>query len=167
MVASFSRRLAVVVIGAALTAAGAVAGPAGIAAAADPITTAGAPTLTSPADDAAGAHPLKDVVLQWSPVTGADRYEVQVSPNGDWTNNTVTLPKGGSTVHNVYEMPISLPHSFYYWRVRAFTGSAHPPWSSSRQCLGEWYAPFSRLKLPSSTDPTISWQPVEGASLYR
>src|SRR5437764_11271998 len=88
-----------------------------MAQAADPITTQSAPTLTAPANDPLSATPLKNVVLQWNPVQYAASYEVQISPNGDFTNNTVTLPNNGVTVNNFYEVPLSLPHASYFWHV--------------------------------------------------
>lgn len=28
-----------------------------------------------------------DLVFSWEPMPGATTYEIQISPNGDWTNN--------------------------------------------------------------------------------
>src|SRR4051794_6459051 len=109
IVAFASRRLASVVVGTVCALVSGVAGQVGTAAAAaavDPITNQAAPTLKAPANDPAGNNLLKDVVLQWTAVAHADHYVVQMSPNGDWTNNTVTLPDGGQTVNTVYEVPL-------------------------------------------------------------
>jgi hypothetical protein len=142
-----------------------------IAQAADPITTQGSPTLTAPNDDPGSVTPLKNVVLQWSAVQYAASYEVQISPNGDWTNNTVTLPNGGVTSNNLYEVPLSLPHASYFWRVRGLGSSGgHTAFSSSRQFLREWVAPITTLVTPgdiAAGDPTLAWKPVADASIYR
>jgi hypothetical protein len=123
-----------------------------------------APVLTAPADST--STPLKDVVLKWQPVAGASQYQVQVSPNGAWTNNTVGLPGNGKTVTNLFEVPISLPHDSYFWRVRADVGGVWGPFSAPRQFLREWEAAVSILKQPTSADPTITWAPVTDASEY-
>lgn len=123
-----------------------------------------APTLTAPADNT--STPLKDVVLQWQPVAGASQYQVQVSPNGEWTNNTVTLPGDGITVADLFEMPISLPHDSYFWRARAEVGGSWGPYSAPHQFVREWEAPVNILKAPTSSDPTVVWAPVKDASEY-
>jgi hypothetical protein len=124
-----------------------------------------APVLTGPADNT--TTPLKDVVLTWNAVTGASDYQVQVSPNDEWTNNTVSLPDEGKTVNNLYEMPLSLPHASYFWRVRAEVGGTWSAYSSSRSFLREWEDPFTILKSPTAANPTIAWTPVKAASQYR
>ncbi|MBV9869268.1 MAG: Ig-like domain-containing protein [Frankiaceae bacterium] len=123
-----------------------------------------APVLTGPADNT--TTPLKDVVLTWNAVTGASDYQVQVSPNGEWTNNTVTLPNDGVTVNSLYEMPLSLPHASYFWRVRAEVGGTWSAYSGSRSFLREWEDDFTILRAPTSNNPTVTWTPVQDASEY-
>lgn len=138
-----------------------------------------APKLVSPADDNNESAPLKDVVLKWDPVSGASSYQVQVSPNSNFTNNTVTLPNNGATDATTYELPISLPHSAYFWRVRSVEGSQQGSWSAPFEFLREWDSSttpsgsFTMLTDPSvATDatgmgnPLFSWTPVPDASLY-
>jgi hypothetical protein len=120
--------------------------------------------LTSPADNT--TTPLKHVVLQWKPVAGASKYQVQVSPNAEWTNNTVTLADDGKTPNDLFEMPMSLPHASYFWRVRAKVGSSWSDYATPREFLREWEAPFTILHAPDSTDATVAWTPVNDASLY-
>lgn len=162
-----SRRLATLASGTVLAVLGGLVSQAGTAIAADPITSEAPPTLTAPANDPTGATPLKDVVLRWTSVATATQYQVQLSPNGDWTNNTVTLPDNGKTVNTLYEVPISLPHATYFWRVRALHGTAHTAWSAQRTFLRNWVAPFQMIKTPTASDPTLAWEPVAKASLYR
>jgi hypothetical protein len=123
-----------------------------------------APVLTAPADNT--TTPLKDVVLKWDSVSGASKYQVQVSPNGEWTNNTVTLAGNGVTVATVFEMPISLPHASYFWRVRAQVGGSWGPYATPREFLREWDAPITILNAPDNNDPTVVWAPVQDASVY-
>jgi hypothetical protein len=158
------RRISVLAVAAAATAAMVPGMTAASAAAAVP-----APTLVSPADNPTGnpAQALKDVVLTWTPITGASKYQVQVSPNGSWTNNTVTLPDSGQTVNAVYEMPLSLPHASYFWHVRARVGSTWSAYSASRTFLRDWSVPIVVTQTPTSGDPTLKWNPIQDASLYR
>src|SRR3954471_6892210 len=128
IVALSSRRTGTFVAITALAVLGSLATPLTFASAADPIETQAAPNLVGPADDPTGNDAIKDLVLSWSPVTYATRYQVQISPNGDWTNNVVSLPDSGRTINTTYEVPISLPHAFYFWRVRALHSGAHTAW---------------------------------------
>ncbi|HWA66094.1 MAG TPA: DUF4962 domain-containing protein [Mycobacteriales bacterium] len=158
--ASVSRRIALV-----LATVGAV-----IASVAVPLTPASAardvntPVLLSPANDP--STQLKDVILKWQPVAGASQYQVQVSPNGEWTNNAVTLPNNGDVVDPTFEMPVSLPNATYYWHVRAQVGGVWGRYSGQWTFVKDWVSPITILQQPSSADPTISWAPVKEASLY-
>jgi len=166
-VATFVRRFSTFAV-LAICAAGVQPLVAGTASAADPVSAEAAPILVAPSNDPNGTARLKDVVLDWTPVEHAASYQVQVSPNGDWTNNTVTLPNDGITVNDLYELPVSLPHTSYFWRVRAL-GSAggHTAYSAVRTFLRDWDAPITMLTTPSSADPSLSWAPVPDASVYR
>ena len=163
--ASAHRRLASLILVASLGAVVASVAPATAGTGADPIVKQAPPTLTAPANDK--TTPVKDVVLQWTRVPYASSYEVQLSPNGDFTNNTIDLPNSGTTVATTYEVPLSLPHDEYYWRVRGVDANGHTAWSAQRQFLHDWAVPMQILQTPTATDPTIAWAPVPGASLYR
>ena len=142
-----------------------IAGPVASATAADPITTQAPPTLTAPADNSSTA--IKDVVLKWTAVTYATAYQVQLTPNGDFTNNQVTLPNNGKTVGTTYELPLSVPHDEYFWRVRALDANGSTDWSAVHSFLKDWSNGITILKAPTGTDPSISWTPDPEASLYR
>lgn len=161
---AFSRRLALTAVTAVTAVIGTLALPATVAAAADPISGTAGPTLTDPTD-------THRVVLSWTPSAAslpyATGYELQISPNEDWTNDTVTLPNNGITSNTSYEVPISLPHGYYFWRVRAVDAAGHSNWSAVDQFLRDWSSPMTVLQAPSTADPTIVWTPVPGASLYR
>lgn len=160
---ALSRRIALTALTATTAVIATLALPATMAAAADPITGTNGPTLTAPSD-------THRVVLSWTPSAGSTPYltgyELQISPNADWTNDTVSLPNGGRTSNHTYEVPISLPHGYYYWRVRAVDAGGQSNWSADGQFLREWTDPMTMLQEPTSSDPTIAWAPVPGASLY-
>jgi hypothetical protein len=159
-VASVPRRIALVVVTLGAIVASLVV-PATPAVAALDVST---PVLLSPANDP--STQIKDVILKWEPVSGASQYEVQVSPNGEWTNNAVTLPNGGVVVDPTFEMPVSLPNATYFWHVRAQVGGVWGRYSTQWTFVKDWKAPITVLKQPSSADPTITWAPVKEASLY-
>lgn len=163
--ATVTRRAAVLVLGSATAVLASIAGPIGTASAADPITTQSPPSLTAPADNT--TNPIKDVVLKWTAVTYATTYEVQLSPNGDFTNNLVTLPNNGQTPGTQYELPLSVPHDEYFWRVRALDAKAATAWSSARSFLKDWVNGLDILQAPTGTDPQIIWTPDPEASIYR
>jgi hypothetical protein len=128
-------------------------------------TSSNVPTLTGPANGTSE----KDVVLTWSKVVGASEYQVQVSPNEQWTNNSVTLADNGDSVNTTYEMPLSLPHGAYFWHVRAKVGSTWFAYSTADEFVRSWpNAPIHMITTPTNgSDPTLSWAPVTDASLYR
>ena len=165
MASASHRRIASLISVATLAALGSATLPAVAAPAADPIVNQAAPTLTGPADDK--TTPLKDVVLQWTSVAYATSYQVQLSPNGDFTNNKIDLPDNGSTVATTYEVPLSLPHDEYYWRVRGVDPGGHTAWSEQRQFLHDWAVPLQILQTPTAANPALAWAPVPEASLYR
>lgn len=123
-----------------------------------------APSLISPANDPS-AH-LKDIVFKWTAVSGASQYQVQVSPNREWTNNTVDLPNNGIVVDPLFEMPVSLPNATFYWHVRAQVGGVWSPYSAPWTFVKDWESPITILKSPTTADPTIAWAAVKEASLY-
>ncbi len=111
-----------------------------------------------------------DVVLRWQPVRGAAAYELQVSPNGDWANNTTV----STTVKGVQYAPaVTLDNASYFWRVRAVDAGATAnkgPWSAEGLFTRHWSSVPSLLE-PQDQDvavgePTFSWTPVHNASRY-
>ena len=87
------------------------------------IQFATAPTLISPADNAAGI-PISGITLEWSSVNNATLYEYQYDDNASFTspfsNAVTTLTASTGSL---------LPNTIYYWRVRAGNGSGFSPWS--------------------------------------
>ena len=131
----------------------------------------GTPTLVYPADSAVIAiESVGDLYFDWSAVLGAKTYQLQVSPNADWTNNrTIDVPVKGTR----YAPPVTLNNGNYYWRVRALDAAGTPnlgPWSAVRVFQRGW---GSRPVLQAPSDgniavgvPTFTWTPVSHAAWY-
>lgn len=136
------------------------------------------PALVEPANTT--AVPITDVVLDWEPVPGAASYQVQVSPNGDWSNNVAidVVVKGTRysplTADVRLGEPTTLNNGAYYWRVRARDGMTPQPnlggWSEERQFLRGWTDRPNLLTPADETSttgtPTFSWEPIPHASHY-
>lgn len=134
------------------------------------------PTLLSPApgDD------VTDVVLEWSPVNGAATYQVQVSPNEDFSNNLSVDVVTKSTRYAPNDLKF-LDNGSYYWRVRARDAAPVPNlgnWSQTVEVgAGAERAYFNRMWHQRPTldapapgaevaTPTFRWSPVPHASHY-
>jgi hypothetical protein len=129
--------------------------------------TPAVPVLSTPA---AGAT-ITDVVFRWGAVAGAAKYQIQVSPNGDWANN-ITFDK---TVWGTsYSPPVTLNNASYFWRVRALsvrTPTDTGPWSpDGRQFTRSW-ADVPLQVAPddgelAAEDFLLRWDPVPHAAAY-
>lgn len=88
-----------------------------------------APTLISPANGATGV--LLTPTLDWSDVSSATNYHVQVSYNATFTNiaDSATVNSSQRTI------PVGklLANNIFYWRVKAGNSSGYGPWSTA------WY----------------------------
>ena len=125
-------------------------------------------------------HVITDVALRWSPVDGAATYQVQVSPNPDFSNNvTVDKVVQGTS----YSHATGLPNGSYFWRVRARDAKSVPNlggWSNLIEAAPGQLEPaqFTRswgnrptLLAPDDEDfvvtvPTLRWTAVPHASHY-
>jgi hypothetical protein len=124
------------------------------------------PTLTSPDNGAT----IEQVVLDWDPVAGAAKYQIQVSPNEDFSNNVVV----DSIVWGTrYSPPTGLNNGAYFWHVRARdkeSGSANNGgWSETRVFTRGWPdRPTQTWPLNGATvdEPTFRWTPVDHAAYY-
>jgi hypothetical protein len=144
---------------------------------ANPLDTA-RPVLLSPHD---GAH-VRDVLLEWKPMGGAARYEVEISPNGDWTNG---LLYDVTTDGNTWSPAKTLNNGAYFWRVRGidnvgntslWSDSAGSAWQFTIDPLGvpQRISPMETVVGGVTTYPTVSnnsqfklsWAPVPGAGAY-
>jgi hypothetical protein len=129
------------------------------------------PTLLSPPD--AVGTPVRDITFSWSPVLGAKNYELQISPNGDWTNNLLV---DQTVLGTKYNLPVNINNGSYYWRVRARDAKGpqnNGGWSSEWQFTRNWpqhpdeIAPFyDGVTTPIVGLPRLEWTPVPLASYY-
>lgn len=103
-------------------------------------------------------------------MAGATTYELQINPNGDWTNNQTLT----ATVKSAHYSPITmLDNGSYYWRVRA--RDARSPanlggWSEVRQ-FHVGYPDRVTLLEPADDDmavetPTFRWTAIPRATWY-
>ena len=112
---------------------------------------------------------IKDVNLRWTPVRGADRYELQISPNGDWANNVVLeeLQLKGTS----YSPVLTLNNSSYFWRVRAKDAKTGAPnfggWSDAWKFTRAWdETPTPISPSGTVTEPTFKFTGVSHSSYY-
>lgn len=127
-----------------------------------------APALVGPASPADVPQPVqKDVVLAWAAVPGALGYRVQVSQDGDFSDDVVTLD--ASSVATRLTLPGWLPYAAYRWRVAAQQVTGHGFWSASGAFTKGWR---DRPAAPRTDQgageelPVFAWDPVAGASEY-
>ena len=78
-------------------------------------STLPAPALVTPPDGATGVHPV--AALDWSDVTNASGYEVQVATDAAF--NTVVASDTTLTASAWTVSPTLSPNATYYWRARA------------------------------------------------
>ena len=126
------------------------------------------PTLVAPADGST----VVDTHFSWNPVAGANTYQIQISPNGDWTNN---VTKDVTTFATAYSPSAPLLNGSYYWRVRAHDSAGHAgTWSAERSVTRQWEDAPS-VVTPAAADagsPTVvgridfQWTPSSRASFY-
>ncbi len=132
------------------------------------------PVYLSPANGAS----VRNVQLEWSPLKGAARYEVQISPNGNWTNN---LLYDVVTDSSVWSPAKALDNGAYYWRVRGIDNqgnfsrwSDYPstPGSARQFTVTPLSAPTQTAPAPDTPglrlrDLRFSWNPVDNAGAYQ
>ncbi|MDX6222722.1 MAG: large repetitive protein, partial [Frankiales bacterium] len=122
---------------------------------------------------------MRHPVLSWTAISSlpVTQYRVQISPNANFTNNTVTLPNGGLTKSTQYDLPQTLPHASYYWRVRGEDGAGHATlWTGTQEgdYQSTWQFTKTWIDVPANPLPAtgssslraFSWQPLPDASAY-
>jgi hypothetical protein len=138
----------------------------------DPATTSDTLDLLTPADGATG---LVMPSMTWTPLTGAEYYEVWYSVAGSGVEQRLSgsseLPYGGFTYTGDPLTP-----GDYTWRVKAFDGSAGTPMavSASRDFstttigVADYVGPCSVAQTPCTVKdtPTFAWDPKPGAGQY-
>jgi hypothetical protein len=89
-----------------------------------PTPVLGIPKPSSPVSSASAST---EPVFKWSPVEGADRYELVISKSDNFT--ALIIDK--VCYANAWKCDKTLAYSTaYYWKVKAFQGEAQSAWSS-------------------------------------
>ncbi len=124
-----------------------------------------APTLTAP-DDSPSTQ-VTDAALDWEPVPGAVRYEIQVSTDDQF--NTIV---DSATVYSTrYARPKTLGNDQYWWQVRAVdVNGKKSPWADYYQFQRSW-PDQPELIYPADSGSVSNpmyyeWSPVPHASSY-
>lgn len=117
-----------------------------------------APSLVTPWYDARVTN--RKLALQWSRVSDAIRYEVQLSPDPAFP-----LPPIDAGRRTTYRLPATLPQAIYYWRVRAIDKAGNvSTWSETRSfslVAGLTALTAEPTPVPTVTEPVV----VESVSL--
>lgn len=93
-----------------------------------PPPTPSAPTLLSPAQDATPAQP---VALDWTDVTAAASYRIQIDDSNDFSNPLVV---DRIVTPSQFTAPTLNAGRRHWWRVRGINSAGTPgPWSSVRR----------------------------------
>jgi len=111
--------------------------------------TPGAPTLLSPASNARVAQPIN---FDWSDVSGATSYEIQIDDS-----NNFTAPLTRSQTVSVSQATVTgLPAQRLFWRVRAFNSAGvSGPFSASRRFTAQAASTTTTASLSAvSVSPT-------------
>jgi hypothetical protein len=120
-----------------------------------------------------------DPLLQWDPVPGASKYEVEVNPTAEFTPGSKAF--AGIANGNSLAPTIHLANNTYHWRVRAIDPDGNAgAWNIGPAFKKEFddVTPTVRdvrvrdhdtLDLgaaPTTTEPFFTWSPVPGATAY-
>ncbi|MGN6753948.1 MAG: hypothetical protein ACTHJJ_15505, partial [Intrasporangium sp.] len=118
-----------------------------------------------------GAQVPGTPVLGWARVSGATRYDVEISSQPSFTP---TLFSKSTTNQQIVPTSV-LPAGPVYWRVRAVDASGAGAWASSQVAVSTTLPPVL-LGPANTTDdlleqpgepPLLSWRPVPGAAAYQ
>ena len=133
----------------------------------EPLST---PVLVSPNNDV--NENLRDVVLDWDPVSGAESYDVQISTDSNFLTVDTDASRTG-ILGTRYSPPETLDNDQFYWRVRPVDAAGNKPdWTAMPvwQFRRNWpYQPSLEYPADGATvgDPVyFQWTPVELASKY-
>jgi hypothetical protein len=133
-----------------------------------------APTITYPVDDI--NQTLEDVVLDWTPVPGAETYDIQVSTDANFNNITLDVSGIKSTR---YSPATTLNSDQFWWRVRAVDlAGQQTPWTASLNGFQRNWPDQPQAvypKGPNTGSPAAisgsrafyQWTPVQHATEYQ
>ncbi|MEO5746299.1 MAG: hypothetical protein ABIQ53_17160, partial [Terracoccus sp.] len=135
--------------------------------------TACAVELVCAPQPATGVWPsrtVQDVVFDWDPVPGAQKYEIRVARDPGFNN----LVEQRQVLGTRYSPTVTYPNDSYYWQVRATNAAGQemewPALTSSFQ--RRWPSKPTLVYPPTSSTPVgddfyYQWTPVKHASRYR
>ncbi len=128
-----------------------------------------APILTAPADAATGVSTTP--VLTWNSAVGAATYRVQIA--SDPAFSTIIIDQAGIATTSYTVSPPLGTSSPYYWHVNATNVGGTGPYSIASSFTTLLAAPAvptllspANLATNVSPIPTLSWNPVLGATSY-
>lgn len=120
------------------------------------------PTLVTP-NGTSSEYP----VLDWEPIPGIGRYDVQVASSPNFPVNSTTTSQTDRTTHLLGRTDQTRDR---YWRVRGRFGGNLLSWSAARSVTHDAWSDAPTDLWPSSgsfdDSPTLRWSPVEFASMY-
>jgi hypothetical protein len=132
-----------------------------------------APTLLSPLSGTI-AWPTNPLVLRWTPVPHATRYDVWIATDPALSNlilGSVSSPTW--TEATVAAISTALPSGTYYWAITPVDAEGNPGRRSQVSSF-TWTWPsgtstgFANTATdPGVIDPQLSWAPVPGAASYQ
>jgi hypothetical protein len=128
------------------------------------------PVLNSPPNNSTGLHP-DSVLLNWSDVTGALSYRVQVSLNSGFT--AIVIDENPTNSQYPIQPGMLSSLTFYYWHVNVTTTGGTSNWSAAFNFttrLGSPQAPILIIPPNGATGvsihPMFDWNSVPGATGY-
>jgi len=129
-----------------------------------------APNLLSPSNGSTN-QPVT-LTLDWSDVTGATSYSIQVSTN---SNFSTTILNETDLTMSQYKIPDDLSdNTLYYWRANASNNQKTGPWSLVSNFTTQIVQVISATNLLSPSNgstnqpltPTLDWSDVKGVTSY-
>jgi hypothetical protein len=128
------------------------------------------PILQLPANGATGVSLTP--TLDWSDVTGATGYEVQISLNN--TFQSLVLDESPVASQWIVDQGVLSGSQLYFWRVCTINSGGNGPWASYFSFttqVGPPARPILTNPLDSaigvSLTPTLAWNPVPNNNSYR
>jgi fibronectin type 3 domain-containing protein len=137
---------------------------------------AGSERLSVPQNLTALAVSTSQIYLSWTPVDGANYYNVYRTTDSTWQNYSIISSFGSYTVYNDYSLS---PGTTYYYKVGAKRNSssvdpdselsdvASAVTKTSNDMSGDLEAPDNLTATPHGRIITLEWDEVEGADSYQ
>ena len=119
-------------------------------------------TLTAPTLSISNKASTGKIVLSWSKVSGAEKYEVYRA-----TSKNGTYKRLSTTTKTTLTNTSTTPGKTYYYKVRAVAGDTVGAFSKIKSRTCDYAAPTLTISNSSSSGKSIlSWDAVDGASKY-